>query len=219
MFTYEELEKDLNIVATYEAVDRFDFKPLALHGMTHIKNVVNIVSKVLTLLGASREDVQCGKIAAYLHDLGMLEGKAGHAKRSVKQAKRILKGKDLTFKQKRIILNAIKYHSVCGKQTEIVGATLIFADKLDADKTRLGKMGYEVAGLKECANIESIDFRLIANTLIVNFITNDKFDCFEFEGYYHSTKIFNAVKVFAEFVDLDFQILLNDQMWKDKTML
>lgn len=216
MFTYEELENDLNIVATYELIDRFDFKPLALHGVTHVTNVVRIMEEVLTLLNQTSEVVNIGKIAAYLHDLGMKEGKKNHAKRSVKESKILLRGKDLSFKQKRSILNAIKYHSISGKQKDIIGATLIFADKLDADKTRLGEMGYEVDGFKETQNIESISFALEENTLDVIFNVNDNFDAKEYVGYYHSAKIFKCVKAFAEFVGLEYKIFLNDKLWVDE---
>lgn len=220
MFTYEELENDLNIIATYELIDRFDFKPLALHGVTHVTNVVRIVEEVLSLLGESEDVINIGKIAAFLHDLGMKEGKKNHAKRSVKEAKRILKGKQLTFKQKRTIFEAIKWHSVNGKQKDIVGATLIFADKLDADKTRLGEMGYDVQGFKETQHIEKIDFALEktadGSTLDVIFHATPKFNAREFVGYYHSAKIFKSVKVFAEFIGSEYKIFLNNDLWVDK---
>ena len=221
MFTYEELEQDLNIIATYELIDRFDFKPLALHGVTHVTNVVRIMDEVLRLLGESEEIVNIGKIAAFLHDLGMKEGKKDHAKRSVKEAKRILKGKDLTRKQKKIIFEAIKWHSVNGKQKDIVSATLIFADKLDADKTRLGEMGFDVEGLKESRHIEKIDFALEksreGSTLGVIFHVTPQFDAREFVGYYHSTKIFKSVKTFADFIGSEYKIFLNNDLWVDKT--
>ena len=220
MFTYEELEQDLNIIATYELIDRFDFKPLALHGVTHVTNVVRIMDEVLRLLGESEETVNIGKIAAFLHDLGMKEGKKDHAKRSVKEAKRILKGKDLTRKQKKVIFEAIKWHSVNGKQKDIVSATLIFADKLDADKTRLGEMGFDVEGLKESQHIERIYFTLEKNrentTLGVVFNVTPQFDAREFVGYYHSTKIFKSVKTFADFINAEYKIYLNNDLWVDK---
>lgn len=216
MFTYDELKNDLNIVATYELIDRFDYKPLSLHGLTHVLNVVNIVEKVLKLFGATDEVVNLGKIAAYLHDLGMKDGKKNHAKRSVKEAKKILKHKNLTRSQKNIIYYAIKNHSNCDKQKNLICATLIFADKLDADKTRLGNMGYEVVGLRQCQHIEKIEYDIIGNALVVNFCVNSGFNQTEFESYYHAIKIFKAVKVFADFVGLDFQILLNNEIWKNK---
>ena len=216
-FTYEELKDDLNIVATYELIDRFDYKPISLHGMTHINNVVRIVSEVLNLLGANDEIINTAKIAAYLHDLGMKEGKKNHAKRSVKEAKRILKHKNLSAKTKKCIFNAIKYHSEYGKQKDIVSAVLIFADKLDVDKTRLGEMGFKVDGIKECKFIEKVEYNIIGNALVVNFVTTKEFDARNFEGYYHTTKVFNSVKTFADFVGLDFQILLNNNLWVDKS--
>lgn len=216
MLTFKDLEQDLNIIATYELIDRFDFKPLSLHGVTHVTNVVKIVEEILTMLNETAEVIELGKIAAYLHDLGMKEGKKNHAKRSVKEAKILLKGKGLTRKQKKCVLRAIKYHSETGKQKDIVGATLIFADKLDADKTRLGEMGYEVDGLKQTQFIDKVNFSLSDNTLAVVFIVTNDFDIEEFLGYYHSAKIFRAVQTFAEFIGYEFCIFLNDKPWVDK---
>lgn len=218
-FTFEELKNDLNIVATYELIDRFDFKPLSLHGVTHVENVVRITEEVLILIGATKDIINCAKIAAYLHDLGMKDGKKGHAKRSLKEAKKILRHKYLTRKHKRYIFNAIKNHSVTGKQKDIISAALIFADKLDADKTRLGEMGKEVEGLRESKHIEKINYDIIGNALVVDFYTTELFDAREFESYYHATKIFKAVKTFADFIGLDFEILLNDELWINKNSL
>ncbi len=216
MLTFNELEQDLNIIATYELIDRFDFKPLSLHGVTHVANVVKIVEEILTMLNEPPEIVELGKIAAYLHDLGMKEGKKNHAKRSVKEAKILLKGKKLSRKQKKCVLKAIKYHSESGKQKDIVGATLIFADKLDADKTRLGEMGYEVDGLKQTQFIDKVNFFLEDKTLSVIFNATNDFDVEEFLGYYHSAKIFRAVETFADFIGYDYCIYLNDVPWVDK---
>ena len=213
MFSSEKLEKDLNIIATYELIDRCDFKPLALHGVNHVKNVTKNVGTILTELNCGDETVECGKIAAYLHDLGMKEGKKGHAKRSYTEAKKYLRHKDLTFKQKHSILKAIKNHSNCNKKGDIIWAALVFADKLDMDNTRLGEDGYYVDGLKEIRFVTKVDFKINAEKLVVTFNVTPEFDRKSFENYYFCRKMFNAVKQFANQIKRDYVVMLNDQVW------
>ena len=61
------------------------------HGMNHALRVMSYVETILKGIGANDHDIETGKIAAYLHDIGALEGKEGHALRSARFVEKYLK--------------------------------------------------------------------------------------------------------------------------------
>lgn len=212
MFLYEDLIKDKNIVSIYDKIDKEDKKPWALHGMQHINNVVKITEDILTQLKCSDDVIECGKISAYLHDVGMIDGKENHAENSAKFVKDYLINKDLSEEQKNIIVNAIKNHSNYQKDTDLISSVLIFADKIDVDKTRLGKEGYNVEGLKELAYVDKIEF-VINKTLKVFFKCSSNFNKENFENFYFCKKIFIAIKQFSEYLKKDYKVFINNKIW------
>ena len=105
------------------------------HGMGHVKRVMNYVETLLTGIGSDEHTVELGKIAAYLHDIGAIEGKDGHASRSATFASEYLGKLGMPEDDKNIIVDAIKNHSK--GSTSKIGAALTFADKIDMQKGRM----------------------------------------------------------------------------------
>ena len=52
------------------------------HGMGHITRVMNYVKTILVGIGCDEHTIELGQISAYLHDIGAIMGKQGHAERS-----------------------------------------------------------------------------------------------------------------------------------------
>lgn len=151
------------------------------HGIGHITRVMNYVETILTGINCDEHTVELGKIAAYLHDIGAIMGKEGHAKRSAEFVNNYLTKLNMNEEDKELIVNAIKYHSK-GSETKI-GAALTFADKIDMQKSRMIRF---IEGNYFHNNIKHmLDIKLTVdkNNIIVNIITDGMFDYNSLKDY------------------------------------
>ena len=211
----EEILKDEKIIDLYKNVDVDDDRFFAYHGLSHVLSVMEQVKSILKELNQSDEMIENGMIAGYLHDVGMIEGKANHAAKSAEIVKGVLDKYDISDERKQLILEAIECHrsADCQNKNNLVSNVLLFADKLDISKTRIARAGFNVDGLKEIQHIEKIDVK-ISDKIIVKFETDLNFKKDEFEKYYFCKKVFYAIKNFANFLGLDSQVLIDNQEWK-----
>ncbi|MDD2505689.1 MAG: HD domain-containing protein [Bacilli bacterium] len=214
MITYNEIKNDPYIIDIYDKIEKFSNKELyATHGWSHILNVVDTVDKIMKELNVSEEIIECGKIAALLHDIGCINGKDNHAVLGYNMATKYLEGKDMSQDYKESILEAILNHGGSKSLDNIIATTLVFADKIDFDKTRLTPLGYEIESFNQIQYIDHIDIIISDNNLIVKFIVNDMFDKDSLEKYYFTPKIFKAIYNFGEYLNLKPCVKLNDDEW------
>lgn len=146
------------------------------HGFGHVLRVMNYVEVLLTGLGASEHEIELGKIAAYLHDIGAIMGKNGHAERSADFVSSYLQKLDMNDVDRHIIVHAIRNHSTGGHLESKIGATLTFADKIDIRKSRMMRF---IDGIPYHDNVKHIfDVQLTVDkeNIIVNIITDGLFD-------------------------------------------
>ena len=146
------------------------------------------------------------KIAALLHDIGSLEGKEGHAKRSYEYAKKYFEQHNF-----HLIHEAIKEHSNGFETHNLIALVLILADNLDITKKRLAPAGYKIAGLNEIQFIESIEVSIINEIFYVHFITQLNCNQESFENFYFSKQVFKAMKSFSKRLDLNYVATLNNK--------
>jgi len=138
MITCDEIKNDPYIVNIYNEIGEISIKELwATHGWSHILKVINTVETVLRQLKYNEEIIECGKIAALLHDIGCIKGKNNHEFESYNMANEYLTDKVMKSEYKKMILDAIIDHREGENISSIVGAALVFADKIDYDKDRL----------------------------------------------------------------------------------
>lgn len=80
----EQILNDSEILALYQEIEKIEIETggWAYHNLTHVKNVANLTEQLLRHLNQDEFFIEEGKVAALLHDIGSLDGKAGHAKRS-----------------------------------------------------------------------------------------------------------------------------------------
>ena len=210
----DEILKDEKIIELYKNVDVDDDKFFAYHGLSHVLSVMEQVKSILQELNQSDEMIENGMIAGYLHDVGMIAGKTNHAEKSAEIVKDVLDKYDISDERKQLILEAIECHrsADCQNKNNLVSNVLLFADKLDISKTRIARAGFNVDGLKEIRHIEKIDIK-ISDKIIINFVTDSNFKKNEFEKYYFCKKVFDAIKSFANFLRLDYQVLIDNQEW------
>ncbi|MDD2376500.1 MAG: HD domain-containing protein [Clostridia bacterium] len=215
MITCDQIKNDPYIVDIYNEIERNSIKELwATHGWSHILKVINTVETVLKQLKFNEEIIECGKIAALLHDVGCIKGKDNHEIESYNIANKYLSDKDISDEYKKMILDAIIDHSEGENISSIVGATLIFADKIDYDKNRLTPIGYQIENFNQIQYIDYIDVMLCDNNLTVKFIVSNMFDKSSMEKYYFTPKVFKAIYNFSAYLKLKPCIKLNNDEWK-----
>ncbi len=209
---YEKLVADETISLLYKEADSEDHHCHALHGKHHVLNVVNTCTNILTELGCDKATIECGKIAAYLHDVGASEGKQGHTERSYEFALNYLKDKKLKVEEYDRIVFAILNHSEGCENADIVCSALVLSDKLDMDKTRLAPLGYSIDGLSQIQYIDKIEVKINDN-VVVNVTASEQFNKEKFEEYYFSKKMFNAITSFAKTINKPSFLLINNKIW------
>lgn len=144
------------------------------HGIGHVTRVMNYVEIILRGIGCDEHTIELGKIAAYLHDIGAVMGKNGHALRSSVFAYEYLTSLNMDEEDKNIIVEAIKNHSK-GSESYI-GSALTFADKIDMQKSRMMRYiegNYFHDNIKHMTDVK---LNVDNQNIYVNIITDGMFD-------------------------------------------
>lgn len=147
----------------------------ACHGRYHTTFVVNTIETILTKLGFDTHTVELGKISGLLHDIGAIQGKKGHAKRSSEMCIDFLDKTNLSKEDKKIVIHAILDHSNGDEITSPVGAALLLADKINLSKDRVLELGKKDRWHSNLLNIDDMILTIENNNIIINYIVNDKF--------------------------------------------
>ena len=185
----------------------------AFHNYEHVKNVSAISEKILKDLNFDEDTIYKCKIACLLHDVGALQGKDGHAQRSFEYAKKLFDEKNWIFDDIESVLDAIKNHSLGFDTNNIIGLSIILADKLDIKKTRISEEGKKIKGNRQYAHIENITTKIKDSILTINFITDGKIDIEEVNNYYFTDKVFKAIEAFSKKLNLKYNILMDNKIW------
>ena len=212
---YKKITQDTKIKELYKKVDECNNNMWAFHGLQHVNNVDKMVEKVLKKLNCSSEQIYKAKICAYLHDIGAVNGKDGHAKKSAEFCREYFNNFNLTQAEKDEMIFAIENHGNYIQNSGLLHAVLIFSDKLDIDKTRISQSGYKIDGMKEMQWINKV-FVDINDKLIINFECHKNFNKQEFEDYYFCQKVFDSINSFSNIIGKKQHITLNGKQWDYK---
>ena len=90
---------------------------------------------------------------------------------------------------------------------------MIFTDKIDMSKSRLGHNGYAIMGLRHYQHIDDVIITKDGNNLVVQFLVGDKCDKEELEGWYFVSKVFSVIHSFVDHFGFDVNILWNNEEW------
>lgn len=139
MITYEEL---IRLEPIREYIRRADESLIALgyteHSFAHVGKVAATVDYILRSLDFSEHDIEIGKIAAYLHDIGNLVNRVDHSQSGAVMAFRILDNLDMDPADIAVIVSSIGNHDEgTGVPVHPVAAALILADKSDVRRSRV----------------------------------------------------------------------------------
>ena len=137
--TYSEIRRD-GAICTY--ITQADASLAALgfteHSFAHVTTAANRVEYILSTLGYSDREIELGKIAAYLHDIGNLVNRSEHSQSGAVMAFRILDNMNFPAEEIALITTAIGNHDEgTGVPVNAIAAALIIADKSDVRRSRV----------------------------------------------------------------------------------
>ena len=137
--TYSEIRRD-GAICTY--ITQADASLAALgfteHSFAHVTTAANRVEYILSTLGYSYREIELGKIAAYLHDIGNLVNRSEHSQSGAVMAFRILDNMNFPAEEIALITTAIGNHDEgTGVPVNAIAAALIIADKSDVRRSRV----------------------------------------------------------------------------------
>ena len=108
------------------------------HGTRHHKLSAKRARELLEALGRPERVCQLAEIAAYLHDIGNIVNRNGHAHTGATIAHSILCGMGMPVHEVTEIIAAIGHHDeLDGFPVNAVSAAVIIADKSDVHRTRV----------------------------------------------------------------------------------
>lgn len=212
---YNALNSSPSLLDIYSEIEKREAKNggWAFHNYEHVKNVSQTAEKILADLHFDEDTIYACKIACLLHDVGALQGKEGHSQRSFEYAKKLFEEKNWIFEMEDVVLDAIQNHSSGFESDNIVLLSILLADKLDIQKTRISEEGKKIRGNRQYQHIEDIIADIQDGTLTIHFITDGKMEMEEVNDYYFTAKVFKAIKAFSERLHLKHLILMDDKPW------
>ena len=110
------------------------------HGFRHVGLVANIARNILKRMGYDRRHQELAAISGYLHDIGNVVSRHGHARTSALLAREILNRLGADYEDTAIVMGAIGSHEDeghVGDPVHAVSAALILADKSDVHRSRV----------------------------------------------------------------------------------
>ena len=139
MSLYEKVKQDERIKAYIEYADKsLEAIGYTEHSFPHVCKVAEQTGYILETLGYSEREVDLGKVAAYLHDIGNVVNRVGHCQSSALMSFRLLEELGVPAKDVAEIVSAIGNHDECnGMPISPIAAALILADKADVRRTRV----------------------------------------------------------------------------------
>ena len=139
MVTYKMIKNNQDV---REYIRRADESLISLgyteHSFAHVERVASTVEYILSNMGYSAHDIELGKIAAYLHDIGNLINRVDHSQSGGVLAFRILDRMGMDAADIAVIVSAIGNHDEgTGVPVHPVAAALILSDKSDVRRSRV----------------------------------------------------------------------------------
>lgn len=181
MDLYDKLLKNREYLDTVKKIENIRFitdgKWDWEHGLGHYKRVSEYVQRILVQLQADERNIELGKIAALLHDIGLIKGdKINHAVESSKIFTTFIDLTDISEGEIEILRQAIFDHSKGNNIESLVGLALVLADKLDVTYHRTENSSIQDTMNKEIQKIKNVDIEIDNKNLIVKYTTLPNFN-------------------------------------------
>ena len=210
----EQKRNDNYILEMYKKIEIYenDHYAPAYHSKVHAFNVTKLIKEILSLTTSNLQLIENAEIAGLLHDLGCYKGKEDHEKRSYEIAKKYLEENRIILKYHNEVLQAIRNHRNDFCSNNLILRALVLSDKLDITKERISKFGMDIIGMRQLQHIYDVVVDLQNDIFIVNFLTDENIDINELlEKYSFMKKVFLSIKAYANFINLDYMIKINNK--------
>jgi uncharacterized protein len=134
------------------------------HGFRHALQVSQASGYILETLGFEIEQVECARVAGFMHDIGNIFGRSTHGQTGAVLAYPILTRLKYSNYQKAIILGAIGNHEEeYGTPLNAICAAVIIADKSDVHRSRVRKYEPSAHDIHDDVNYACIKSGLIVD--------------------------------------------------------
>ena len=216
MVSYESVKKDRAVMAYISAADA-SLRALGFteHSLGHVGKVASAVEYILTTLGYPECEVELGKIAAHLHDIGNLVNRSEHSQSGAVMAFRILDKMGMPPEDIATVVTAIGNHDEgTGVPVNAVAAALIIADKSDVRRSRVRNSDFASFDIHDRVNYSVTDAHLTITEDKKNIILSLTIDT-EISSVMDYFEIFLARMVLcrkaADCLGLTFGLVINGQ--------
>lgn len=137
--TYNYIKQDEDIRTYIKNADAaVEAQGYTEHSFAHVEKTAVTVEMILTELGYPPRQVELGKIAAYLHDIGNVINRIDHAQSSAVMAFRLLDNLNMPAEEICAVISAIGNHDEHTAQPlNAIASALIIADKTDVRRSRV----------------------------------------------------------------------------------
>ena len=209
---YIDILNNEKVIENYNAIDKINPFPFN-HGLKHVKNVCKIMDKLCDTLNITGEEKEALLIASALHDIGQVDGRENHGRKSKEFLINNFEEELKNQKYYEDILTAIEIHAnPCVVENSLFTLLVQFCDKMDFSKERL-EDNYRDKFRYYCwEDVEKVDFIYDEEYFGINIITEnvENFDeLFSKENF--SRKIVNAVEVLAKKLNRKSIVLNNNK--------
>lgn len=132
--------KDNKEIKAY--IERADKTLVALgyteHSFAHVTRVAEYASQLLTSLGYDKRKAELAWIAGYMHDIGNVVNRVGHAQSGALMSFSLLQNTGLEAEEIAAIVTAVGHHDEgTAFPVNPIASALILADKSDVRRTRV----------------------------------------------------------------------------------
>ena len=137
--TFEEIRQNEEIKAYVSKADlSLEAMGYTDHSFGHVGKCADTVGKILSVLNYSSHDIELGKIAAYMHDIGNAINRVDHGQTGALMAFTILTKLGMEPNDIATIIGAIGNHDESAAYPiNPITAALIIADKTDVRRSRV----------------------------------------------------------------------------------
>lgn len=215
------LKKDREIKALLHCADnQLDAMGYTEHSFRHVSIVCQRVEKILAAVGCDEKEIEIGKIAGFLHDLGNCVNRKDHAHSGAILAYTLLVKKGMNYADAARVMEAIGNHDEeTGQVASKLSAALILADKSDVHRTRVRKLKISQDGLVDKDDIhDRVNYAVVMSDIAIDKDAGQIKFLFQIDtGIYTAMDYFEIFldrmkmcKKAAEYLGFEFMLEIND---------
>ncbi len=160
--TYKYIEQNADIHTYIKNADAaVEAQGYTEHSFAHVQKAAATVEMIMTRLKFPEREIELGKIAAYMHDIGNVINRVDHAQSGAIMAFRLLDNLNMPSEEICAVISAIGNHdeSTAYPHNSITAA-LIIADKTDVRRSRVRNVDYNNFDIHDRVNYAAKDSEL-----------------------------------------------------------